>query len=416
MDSGGPLLAPLAPEPPQPRRRRWSRVALFTGAAVAAVALLLFAVSGTRAAARALDPDSSGSNGTRALAEVLRSQGVRVDVVRTIDEFEATAVDPSTTVVVGDPAYLGAGAAERTTAHAAGARRLVVVEPDDISLQDLDLLLHVTGGSTTDLRAGCTTDLADPSDVVSAPATLYAAGDPAPAGLASCYAPAPAASGASGSDGTGDETGAAVVVLPAAGTTPETVVLGSGAALTNARITDGAQAALALRTLGAVDRLVWYVPDVSDLAAAGPGGQPVDNPNRGVPEWFGPGVLLVGLVVVAYALARGRRLGRLVAEPLPVVVRAVETTEARGRLYHRASDRPLAARTLRAGTRTRLVARLGLPPGSSDAGLVAAVARSTGLPPTDVEALLDGPDPDTDRDLLLLAQRLADLEESVRPA
>jgi hypothetical protein len=391
-------------------------VALFAGAVAAAVALLLFAVSGSQVAARALDPDSTGRNGTRALAEVLRSQGVEVDIARTVADLEATPVDAGTTVVVGDPAYLGTGAAGRLTIHAAGARRLVVVEPDDLTLQDLDLPLHVVGGLTTEVRAGCTTDLADPSDLLTTPTTLYAADDPAPAGLTSCYSPAPGAFGASGSDGTGDDPGAAVVVLPAHADAPETVVLGSAAALTNARITDGAQAALALRTLGAVHRLVWYAPDVSDLAVPGPNGQPVGDPDRGVPEWFGPGVLLAGLVVVAYALARGRRLGRLVAEPLPVVVRAVETTEARGRLYHRASDHRLAARTLRAGTRTRLVARLGLPPGSGGTGLVDAVARSTGRPPTDVEALLDGPDPDTDRDLLLLAQRLADLEESVRPA
>ena len=47
------------------------------------------------------------------------------------------------------------------------------------------------------------------------------------------------------------------------------------------------------------------------------------------------------LVVVLVALWKGRRLGPLVAEQLPVVVRASETVEGRGRLYRsrRARDR-----------------------------------------------------------------------------
>jgi hypothetical protein len=133
-----------------------------------------------------------------------------------------------------------------------------------------------------------------------------------------------------------------------------------------------------------------------------------------VPEWFGPGVLLVAIAFVLFAVARGRRLGRVVAEPLPVVVRAVETTEARGRLYRRASDRERAASSLRAGTRSRLASRLGVPRQANTGVLVAAVARTTGRDPVEVAALLDGPIPQSDTALVLLAEQLAQLEENVR--
>jgi hypothetical protein len=99
---------------------------------------------------------------------------------------------------------------------------------------------------------------------------------------------------------------------------------------------------------------------------------------------------------------------------LPVVVRAVETTEARGRLYRRASDRVRAADGLRGGTRTRLAARLGLPRHSPDDAVVGAVARATDRPPTDIRALLYGAAPVNDSDLVLLAEQLAQLEENVR--
>jgi hypothetical protein len=186
--------------------------------------------------------------------------------------------------------------------------------------------------------------------------------------------------------------------------------------VSNGQVLDDAHAAMTLRALGPTSHLLWYVPGLSDLDAVDPSGDHVADPGRGVPDWLGPAAWLLAAAVVAFAMARGRRLGRLVVEPLPVVVRAAETTEARGRLYHRAADRPLAARALRVGSRTRLADRLGLPRSTPVTALVDAAARASGTPRPDVERLLDGPDPTTDRDLLLLAQRLADLEESVRDA
>ncbi len=158
---------------------------------------------------------------------------------------------------------------------------------------------------------------------------------------------------------------------------------------------------------------MWYVPDVTDLAVPDASGEYVPT-DRAVPEWFVPGVVLLALAFVVLAVARGRRLGRIVPEPLPVVVRAVETTEARGRLYRRASDRGRAAGSLRGGTRSRSAARLGLPHHASADAVVGAVARATARDATEVRALLYGADPGNDSDLVLLAEQLAQLEENVR--
>src|SRR5690606_41722785 len=53
------------------------------------------------------------------------------------------------------------------------------------------------------------------------------------------------------------------------------------------------------------------------------------------------------VVVVLLAWWQGRRLGPLVTEPLPVVVRASETVEGRGRLYRSRRARDRAAEALR---------------------------------------------------------------------
>ena len=66
------------------------------------------------------------------------------------------------------------------------------------------------------------------------------------------------------------------------------------------------------------------------------------------------------LAIALLALWQGRRLGPLVAERLPVVVRASETVEGRGRLYRSRRARDRAADALRTATLQRMLPRLGL--------------------------------------------------------
>ena len=69
-----------------------------------------------------------------------------------------------------------------------------------------------------------------------------------------------------------------------------------------------------------------------------------------LPDWVGPTVLELFIAVVLVAGWRARRLGPVVEEPLPVVVRAAEVTEGRARLYRRAKARDRAANELRRAT------------------------------------------------------------------
>ena len=123
------------------------------------------------------------------------------------------------------------------------------------------------------------------------------------------------------------------------------------------------------------------------------------------------GALQLALAVLVLALWRARRLGRVVPEPLPVVVRAAEAVEGRGRLYRAAGARDTAAEALRAGARARLAARLGLPRDAGREGLVLALAARTGRPPQELDALLYGPAPHDDAALV----RLADALDGLRP-
>jgi hypothetical protein len=117
---------------------------------------------------------------------------------------------------------------------------------------------------------------------------------------------------------------------------------------------------------------------------------------------------------VLVAVWRARRLGPVVTEPLPVVVRAAEATEGRARLYRRARARDRAADALRGAAVSRLAPRFGLGTAPDPQALAESLARHTGRPPHLVADLLYGPVPDDDAGLVALADALDALEEEVR--
>jgi hypothetical protein len=204
-----------------------------------------------------------------------------------------------------------------------------------------------------------------------------------------------------------DGQAGAIVAEPEEGLT----LFGADQALTNDQILRADNAAVALRLLGQDDRLVWYVPSLDDLV--GDDGVSLESL---LPRWVRPGLALGLVVLVALVAWRARRLGALATEPLPVVVRAVETTRSLGRLYRRSGDRGHAASSLRRAARARLAERLRLGSTAPPDAVVREVARRTGRPQDDVAALLGlvGDVPSTDRDLINLATDLAELDREVR--
>jgi hypothetical protein len=119
---------------------------------------------------------------------------------------------------------------------------------------------------------------------------------------------------------------------------------------------------------------------------------------------------------VAAGIWRGRRFGPLVAERLPVTVRAAETTEGRARLYAQARDALHAADQLRIGSLGRLGRMLALGPSASAEEVADAAAARTGIDRGAVRAILIDELPHTDAELVALDQRLRALEEAVHTA
>ena len=380
-------------------RRRWVLVAVLA-AAVVAVAFLFVSQGPGPASSAPLDPRNPTANGAQALARVLESQGVRVVVARGEAELERAGVDADTTVVVTRTAPLAESTTKGLARLASRAERLVLVAPDRSVLRYLAPEVTVTEArrAAQDLVAtDCGTSDVRPGETLSRSQVEYTSS----LADAACFT---------------HDRASVYLSLARRGVTPPMVLLGSTSMPANDQITDASNAAVMLRALGHSGRVVWYVPSREDVPAG-------DDAGLGslVPRWLGPVLALGGFAFLGLVLWRGRRFGRLVPEPLPVVVRAVETTESRGRLYRRARDASRAGATLQGATRTRLADYLGLPrPNPSissrgaDQALVSAVSAATGRQVGEVGALLLGPPPTRDDHLLGLAAELAALEKEVR--
>ena len=363
-------------------RRHRSTLVILVGLVVA-VGVAVWLGTGTQTATP-MDPDNPGPGGARALARVLGDEGVEVVAARGADELESVQVDERTSVVVVLPEYLGSSTIDRLLAHDADAHSVIVVGAGP---GVADAFGAPGGGAEVALAGGRAAGCDDPRFVGLTlevdRALLYPDG--------SCFA---------GKNG-------AVVAEPDEGLT----LFGADEALTNDQVLRADNAAVAMRLLGQDDRLVWYVPSIDDLV----GGDGVSLESL-LPRWVRPGLALGLVVLVALVLWRARRLGPLATEPLPVVVRAVETTRSLGRLYRRSGDRAHAASSLRRAARTRLAERLRLGSSAAPDAVVREVARRTGRSQDEVAALLGlvGDVPSSDRDLITLAKDLAALDREVR--
>ena len=366
-------------------RSTWERhraTLLIAGGVLAALLVVVWlGTPGNRTSAR-LDPDNPGPDGARALGSVLADQGVSVEVVRDADALEAAPVDAATTVLVTSSEQLGDSTARRLLDHASPGL-LVVAEPGIGVVEALGVSALPAGVSPSgDVDAACDEPALRDLDISIETGQAFEA--------AGCF---PTEEGR-------------LLARP----TESLALLGAGDILANDHVLRADNAAAALRLLGERPRLVWYVPTYADLV-----GDDGVSLRSLLPPWLLPSAWLVGLSVVALMLWRGRRLGPLATEPLPVVVKAVETTQSRGRLYRRTGDRGHAAAALRAASRRSAEAALRLPPGDLTV-LVPAVAGLTGRPAEELRRLLDddAPPPASDTDLIHLAAELAALDREVR--
>ncbi len=334
-----------------------------------------------------LSVHNPGPNGAQAVSQILGRHGVSVRDSNTYkDATTALANSDSPTLLLHDPnGFLDES---RLRELSSAAERVVVVSPRLQTLAALDSGISQAGvvpEASPVLEPGCSLPDAQAAGAVSGESGFVYDGG------TSCYRPTASTAG-----------------LLAVGGDGHVSVLGSTAILSNARLDELGNAALAIRMLGNSPDLVWYLPSVADLDTSG-SPQTLDEL---APDWARFLGLWLALVALAAILWRGRRHGPLVFEPLPVVVKAVETAEGRARLYHDSHAIDQARDNLRAGTLVRLARKLRLGPGATADGTAEAAARFLDRPPHDIKQLLNER-PRNEARLVAWSQELDTLEKEV---
>ncbi|CAM5555532.1 hypothetical protein SCYAM73S_01454 [Streptomyces cyaneofuscatus] len=385
------------------------------------IALLILVIAGvTFAAVRSgtnyghLDPRSADAKGSRAAAELLKARGISVTVATTLDEA-TTAAGPDTTLLVTGPNLLTPTQQRRLhEATSASTGRTVLIAPGPAAASRLSPGVRTEPHRpVAPLPPSCAFPAARSAGTADMGGVRYTAPDST---ATACYP----------SDGS-----PSLLILKHRGD-GDTVLLGSPDFLRNERLDQQGNASLALQLLGSRPHLVWYLPSLADPSATSDDGSPDNNDtdsdgNGGeasgeesdfldlIPSGWLWGTLQLTLAAVLAAIWRGRRLGPLVVERLPVSIRASESAEGRAGLYRKANARERAAESLRAAARTRIARLAGVTAReahTSDVLLPAVSARTT--TGDDLSTLLFGPAPADDAALVLLAEHLDALEREVR--
>ncbi len=361
-----------------------------------------------------LDPANPAGQGTRALAQILGRRGQPVIPVTSAAAAQAAVRDAAGShpgLVLTSPYLLTAGQLDTLVKMPAN---LLVVEPDSRSLAALAQLPRAPARASRTAHPGST---AHPGTMVAGAISgrLVRPGCPLPAAQAAGAAmmggvlmrdTAPGAWQCYRVDGH-----SALVRYQSAGRS--VTLLGSGQPLSNAGLASRGDAALALNLLAGSRRIIWLVPS-PPAAGAATGPTPPKSLLQEIP---GPAYLVtaqVFLAVLLTALWRMRRLGPLVTEPLPVIVRASETVEGHGRLYRSRHSRDRAATVLRGAALHRITSQLALPGPADPDTVCAAVSARTGREPARLREVLFGPVPRDDAALVALGRDIDAVEKEVR--
>ncbi|MFC0626648.1 DUF4350 domain-containing protein [Kribbella deserti] len=347
--------------------------------------MALFVVNGARTTGP-FSPDSAEPTGARALAALLDDHGVNVE--GTNDLSDATASGSGRILLVAPGGAVRRDDWQRIAD--AGWAHIVLVQPSRTALEVLAPGVTSTNSLSRDSRAPrCELAAAVKAGTVTVSGTAYSA----PAEADGCY---------------GDGLHHSMVRLETGSRTVD--VLGSPRSFDNRSLADDGNAAFALNLIGTHSQLVWFVPrfGTADPGERATGKDPVVPVETRYAAWT------LALAIGVIALWRGRRLGPVVAEPLPVIVHAAETTEGRARLYRRSRARDRAADALRESALGKLRRAHGIGRRTEPVAVVSTIAARTGRDPVQLNHLLYGPPPPDDATLLALSRELDVLTQEVR--
>lgn len=386
--SEGPDTHPSPTEPLPRKRRIWLRWLLAIVVVLSLLLLMLNVLDSTQSKGGPNDPRNLTPVGTSALAALLRNEGVSVSVSTS---RTAPAVDQDTTVVLS----AAPSSAQWRQVLDQRPARVIALGPWATYSPVTDLPMVRRNSAAAQVEPGCDHRLAASVGWVTVPDYRFRPTTADPALASACFGDA--------------RVGYLLLELEQDGVVVD--VLAGGMQNADLGTATGepsrGNAALGMRLFGQNSSVAWWIPaDESEVSRGGTDEPPGTLPDAAALTLFA----LVPLIVVV-AVWRGRRFGPIISERLPVVIRASETVEGHGMMYHRLKAYDTAGTHLREGTLARLASRFGT---SDPAQLAGIIADRTRIPVHAVQHALSGAPPTTEVELLELKETLARIEQEAR--
>lgn len=344
-------------------------------------------------------------NGSMAVAEVLRQNGVKVQAVSSFDELERSLEnDPNSQVLLID--NQNRLRTELLEALPDLTKRLIVLRPGFQEFPSLGFgnEIRLTGlqPSDGDLSTKyCALDSTDPQSRWLAEA-FERAGNISGSGVG--FTITSMADGVSGCYSSESYPDSYSVVWKQVGDS-QVVLLGHDDLLKNETITEAGNASVALQLIGHEKTLYWYMPGVADFYQGAPTLADL------TPEWVTPIMILLLVVFIFAAIQSGRRMGPLVPEKLPVTVPAHETVNGRARMYQRSRSFDYVADQLRMGSINRLAGLIGMARSENYQAIIRQLSHISGRSIAELDALLISSPIDSEAQLAKLSQELDTFEK-----
>lgn len=359
-------------------------------AGVVVVVLAVVVLAGQGGDGGALDPDDAGPRGLATTVKLAEALGTDVTVIEADDPV--TGYDA---VLVPSAGSTQPDQARRWTLAAEDGATIVLGEPSG--------------------RIGADTGDYEPVDPLSEPGCTI---DPLRALDQPRNPGEPVVPGPNDQFCFGYPTGAQVVLSPTGA--GRIVTLGGTSLFENATLAERLRlgedpTADNLADNGPMLAALTGMGEGSSLAVVRPFRAPAGDQQEGqspfalLPAAWRGALIQLMLAALVLAVARARRVGRHVDEPLPVSVAGSEHTEAVGDLLRRRRDPRGTATLLRAQILSAARRQLGVDPTADDRTVVRAVAQRLDRPPEQVEAILLTAPITTEPALVRLANDLEDL-------
>lgn len=337
------------------------------------------------------EPESPKRSGNKAVIQVLKKQGIQTTIA--YKDSEVGPVDRDTTLVFLDDGldWMDISDALKTKAQQAG--RVILVGMQDYQLKEFGLDIDsytngVVAPGITENSSKCLPYIGKAKNV-----SVTIVREHQTPGVIQCFR---------------SDSGSLLSIWPATDD-PEYILISDRSAFTNANVQSLNNAALALTLYGAHPKAVFYYerPSIQQQSPA--------NAKlwQLLPPWvFWAGVALL-FAAFALMIAKGRRLGPLAREPLPVIISASEIEEARASLAREGKHASWAMALIQSRARRKLRRALYLPARASEEELTNTLAAKLNKPTSELHALLYDAEVSTEKELTQRSHKIDQLIQEV---